>query len=96
MCKAARIDDHTPKDFRDTFATLLLTNGIPLKWIANQLGHGSVAVTERHYGRWLDEDEYQNPWQVSQGQVPMDLFAESDLWRAPKTPLRAPKSKKVK
>ncbi len=90
VCKAARIDNHTPKDFRDTFATLLLTNGIPLKWISNQLGHGSVAVTERHYARWMDEDEYRNPWQVSKGQVPMDLFAEADLWRAPKTPLHAP------
>jgi integrase len=93
VCKAARIDNHTPKDFRDTFATLLLMNGIPLKWISNQLGHGSVAVTERHYARWMDEDEYRNPWQVSEGQVPMDLFAEADLWRAPNTPIHAPKRK---
>jgi len=81
--------------FRDTFATLLLTNGIPLKWISNQLGHGSVAVSERHYARWMDEDEYRNPWQV-RGQVPQDLFAEGDLWRAPKTPLHAPKDNKAK
>jgi len=88
--KAARIDNHTPKDFRDTFATLLLTHGIPLKWISNQLGHGSVAVTERHYARWMDEDEYRNPWRISEGQVPMDLFAETDQWRAPKTSPHAP------
>ena len=91
-CKAACIDDHTPKDFRDTFATLLLTDGIPLKWISNQLGHGSVAVTERHYARWMDEDEYRNPWQVSEGQVPTDLFAERDLWHARKTPGHARKN----
>jgi integrase len=95
VCKAAEIDDHIPKDFRDTFATLLLTHGIPLKWISKQLGHGSVAVTERHYARWMDEDEYRNPWQVSEGQVPQDLFAEADLWRAPKTPLHAPKKNKA-
>jgi integrase len=96
ICKAARIDNHTAKDFRDTFATMLLTNGIPLKWISNQLGHGSVAVTERHYARWMDEDEYRNPWQVAEGQVPQDLFAEGDLRRAPKTPLHAPKENKTK
>ena len=67
VCKAARIDDHTPKDFRDTFAPRLLTNGIPLKWISNQLGHGAVAVSERHCARWLDKDEYRNPWPVGEG-----------------------------
>lgn len=65
VCRAAKIAEHTPKDFRDTFATLLLTHGIPLKWISIQLGHGSVAVTERHYARWIDADEYRNPWRVA-------------------------------
>ncbi len=55
-----------------------------------------MAVTERHYARWMDEDEYRNPWQVSEGQVPMDLFAEVDLWRAPKTSPHAPKVENFK
>jgi hypothetical protein len=32
----------------------------------------------------VDEDEYRNPWQVPEGPVPIDLFAEADLWPAPK------------
>ena len=95
VCKAARIDNHTAKDFRDSFATTLLLNGITLKWISRQLGHASTAVTERHYARWMDDDEYRNPWQVAEGQVPTDLFVERDLWCAPKTPLHAPKKNKV-
>ena len=33
---------------RDTFASTLITHGIVLKWISLQLGHASVATTERH------------------------------------------------
>ena len=62
----------------------------------NFRGHGSVAVTERHYARWMDEDEYRNPWQVSEGQVPTDLFVERDLWHARKRPVHARKTKKSK
>ncbi len=32
----------------------------------------------------MDEGEYRNPWQVSVGQVPTDLFTERDLWHARK------------
>ena len=95
VCKAAGIAPHRPKDFRDTFATLLVTQGIVLKWISRQLGHGNIGVTERHYARWMDEDGYKNPWQVSDGQVPTDLFAETDCWRAPQMSLRAPQVKKA-
>jgi integrase len=96
LCKEAGIHPHRPKDFRDTFASLLVTNGIVLKWISRQLGHASVRTTEAHYAAWMDEEGYRNPWQVAQGQVPTDLFAEVDLWVAPKAPLRAPKLEKAK
>lgn len=63
------------KDLRDTFASTLITHGIVLKWISLQLGHASVATTERHYARYMAVDGYQNPWIVPAGSVPSDLFA---------------------
>ena len=90
--KAAGIEPHALKDFRDTFATQLVIHGIVLKWVSLQLGHGTVGVTERHYARWMAQDGYRNPWQVPEGCLPTDLFAELDEWipaDATTTPLDA-------
>ncbi len=70
------------------------SNGIVLKWTSLQLGHGSIAITERHYARWMTQDGYRNPWQVPEGCLPTDLFAELDGWipgHATATPLGATK-----
>lgn len=80
-CRAAKIRRRRPKDLRDTYASTLITHGIVLKWISLQLGHGSIAVTERHYASYMALDRYQNPWQVPQGSLPPDLFAQLDGWR---------------
>lgn len=79
-CLVAKIDPVHFKDLRDTYASTLITHGIVLKWISLQLGHGSVAVTERHYARYMAIDGYQNPWIVPAGAVPSDLFAALDGW----------------
>ena len=96
--KAAGVQSHKLKDFRDTFATQLILNGIVFKWASLQLGHSSIAITERHYARWMATDGYRNPWQVPEGCVPTDLFAELDAWipgRATKTPLDATTISKI-
>ena len=46
------------KSFRDSYATILILNGIVLKWTSLPLGHSGVAVTERHYMRWMTQDGY--------------------------------------
>lgn len=79
-CKRAGIGRRVPKDFRDTYASTLITHGIVLKWISLQLGHASVAVTERHYAGYMAADSYQNPWMVPAGCLPPDLFVEMDGW----------------
>lgn len=80
-CARARIPTFTPKDFRDTYASQLITHGIVLKWISLQLGHARVATTEKHYAAYLAIDGgYENPWQVPAGHLPTDLFAELDGW----------------
>ena len=68
---------------------MLVTHGIVLKWISLQLGHGNTGVTERHYARWMAQDGYRNPWQVPEGGLPVDLFAELDSWKATTKPLQA-------
>ena len=93
----AAVEPHALKDFRDTFATQLVIHGIVLKWVSLQLGHGTVGVTERHYARWMAQDGYRNPWQVPEGCLPTDLFAELDEWipaDATTTPLDATRSRK--
>jgi len=49
-----------------------------LKWISLQLGHASIAVTERHYAAYMAMDSYQNPWMVPEGCLPPDLFTTLD------------------
>ena len=39
--------------FRDTFATALLLEGVPLERVAVLLGHSSIKVTEKHYAPWV-------------------------------------------
>lgn len=82
VLRAATGEPRSIKDLRDTYASVLLTAGIPLKWISLQLGHGSVAVTERHYARWIG-DGYQSPWTVPDGCTPPDCFAAYDGWGQP-------------
>lgn len=88
-CKKARVRPLSPKDLRDTFASQLLSAGVPLGWISKRLGHAHAAVTARHYAAWVDEDGYRNPLQVAPGELPTDLFAQFDLWRATTTPPNA-------
>jgi hypothetical protein len=48
-----------------------------------------AAVTARHYAAWVVEDGYRNPLQVAPGELPTDLFAQFELWRATTTPPNA-------
>jgi len=75
VCTAAKLEGHSPKDLRDTFASQLLTAGIQLGYISRQLGHSDVATTARHYARWTGGDGYRAPFELEDGQVPADLLA---------------------
>ena len=63
-----------PKDLRDTFASQLLTAGMPLDYIKRQLGHSSVTTTEAHYARWCSREAYREPMRLEPGEVPADLL----------------------
>ena len=58
ILKRAGIGPRKIKDLRDTFASHLLSQGIPLGYVSRQLGHSDVSVTARHYARWVGDDVY--------------------------------------
>jgi integrase len=41
--------------FRHTFAKRLLISGVPVGLVSILLGHARVAITEKHYSRWIPE-----------------------------------------
>lgn len=84
VCTAAKIGHRRPKDLRDTFASHLLSAGFQLAYVSAQLGHGDVAVTARHYARWVESDRYVEPPRLQEGDVPADVLA------SPTTPNRVP------
>lgn len=77
-CEVAGIGHRRPKDLRDTFASHLISHGIPIGYVAEQLGHTNPAVTGEHYARWVNEDKFKNPTRVLEGQVPADLLSLSE------------------
>lgn len=77
LCKAAKLGRWRPKDLRSTYASVLLTAGIPLKWISRQLGHSTTALTERRYARWIGDGEYREPERLRPGELPPDLLSSA-------------------
>ncbi len=49
----AGLQKRPPYQLRHTFATLALTAGCSLDWVANQLGHVDLNTTRDHYARYL-------------------------------------------
>jgi len=52
--KAAGLPGHfSPHRLRQTFATLLLVDGVSPAYVQEQLGHADISLTVGAYGRWL-------------------------------------------
>jgi len=75
VAREAGLGHHTPKDLRDTFASWLLSLGVQLGYVSRQLGHADVAVTAKHYAKWVEGDAYREPMTLLPGEVPADLLA---------------------
>jgi len=54
--RVCEISDHRVYDLRHTFATLLLSKGAPITYVASQLGHANPNTTLRWYAHWLPTD----------------------------------------
>ncbi len=59
ITESAGIGRWTPHSFRHTAASLLMSAGVPLKAVSEQLGHSSIRVTADVYGHLLTEDRQQ-------------------------------------
>jgi integrase len=53
-CKRASIHRLGFHQLRHSFATRLLTRGVPMKIVAQQMGHTSVRMLEKYYGHIVD------------------------------------------
>jgi integrase len=53
LIRRAGLPHFTPHDLRHTFASLLLQRGENPKYVQQQLGHSSLALTTDLYGKWL-------------------------------------------
>lgn len=54
--RKAGIRHRGPNQCRHTFASQLLSNYVPLEWVARQLGHTDTTMVKKHYGRWIPGD----------------------------------------
>ncbi len=55
-CKAAGVRYRGIGQARHTYGSQLITAGINLNWIAKQMGHKSIKMLEKHYGRWMESE----------------------------------------
>lgn len=55
-CKEAQVSDFTFHCLRHTFASFMLSKGVPIYKVSKMLGHSTVVTTEQHYGH-LDRTE---------------------------------------
>lgn len=49
-CAAAKLDRISFHDLRHTYASGLVNAGLPMAYVASQLGHSDTRITEKHYG----------------------------------------------
>jgi integrase len=49
----SELPSFSPYDLRHTYASLLLSAGVPLLYVAQQLGHSKPTITLKYYPRWI-------------------------------------------
>lgn len=55
--EAAEVRYRGPNNCRHTYASQLLTTGaVTLQWLKDQMGHTTIAMLERHYGKYISKD----------------------------------------
>ncbi len=64
-CEAAGVRYRGVGQARHTYGSQLITIGVNLNWIAKQMGHKSIKMLEKHYGRWMESEMPDMAAQVS-------------------------------
>lgn len=55
LLEKAEVRYRKPYCLRHTFASIQITRGANLKWIATQMGHATTEILERNYAEWIYE-----------------------------------------
>lgn len=55
ILKRAGVRYRNPYQTRHTFGSSLLAAGYDPRWVAEQMGHETTEMLERHYGRWINQ-----------------------------------------
>ena len=85
--RRAGLAGHAPKDLRDTFASWLVSLGVPVAWVSDALGHSGWVVTARHCARWIDDTASRElPPTLGAGDVWPDSLARVGREALPKRP----------
>jgi integrase len=65
-CQASGVRYQGIGQARHTYGSQLVTAGVNLNWIAKQMGHKSIKMLEKHYGRWMESEMPNMAAEVSQ------------------------------
>ncbi|MCU7962370.1 tyrosine-type recombinase/integrase [Shewanella sp. SW32] len=87
ILKRAKLRHRGPNQCRHTFASQLLSNYVPLEWVARQLGHSDTTMIKKHYGKWIPKDSQRMADRITEmvGQYE-DLSGLESVNSAPKMP----------
>ncbi|WP_152086402.1 tyrosine-type recombinase/integrase [Pseudoalteromonas sp. A25] len=58
ILKKSEVRYRHPYQARHTFATMLISEGRNLWWIADQMGHDGPEMLFRHYGNYIKEHDH--------------------------------------
>lgn len=73
-CESAGVRYRGIGQARHTYGSQLITAGINLNWIAKQMGHTSIKMLEKHYGRWMESEVPNMASQVSNKLKALDVI----------------------
>lgn len=57
---------------RKTYACHALSSNVPIKWLANQLGHADTLILEKHYAKWTPKPGDITPAQMIDQRLAVD------------------------
>ena len=88
VLEAAKLEGYTPRDLRATFATHLVTAGVPIAEVGDLLGHADAGITAaKHYGRFV---RGYDPIQREPGELAVDPIERALAAPAEVTPVVTP------
>lgn len=87
LLKRAKLRHRGPNQCRHTFASQLLSNYVPLEWVARQLGHSDTTMIKKHYGKWIPKDSQRMASRISEMMgFNADISGQENADFAPKMP----------